>query len=39
VIVLNAGRAIERGTHNELLALGGGYARMWAREVDGDSPP
>ncbi len=35
VIVLDSGRAAERGTHEELLALGGSYSQMWAREVDG----
>jgi thiol reductant ABC exporter CydC subunit len=38
VIVLDDGRAVERGTHTALLALGGEYARMWARETDGRSP-
>jgi thiol reductant ABC exporter CydC subunit len=35
VIVLDGGRALERGTHADLLALGGRYGRMWAREMDG----
>jgi len=30
ILVLEAGRLIERGTHNELLAKGGRYADMWA---------
>jgi ATP-binding cassette subfamily B protein len=29
VIVLDAGRVVERGRHGELLALGGLYARLW----------
>jgi len=30
IIVLGQGRVVERGTHRELLAAGGEYARMWA---------
>jgi thiol reductant ABC exporter CydC subunit len=33
IVVLDAGRAIERGTHTELLDLGERYAQMWMREV------
>ncbi len=32
VIVLDAGRALERGTHDELLTRNGSYAEMWRRE-------
>lgn len=32
VIVLDGGRAVERGTHAQLLALNGRYSEMWARE-------
>jgi len=38
VIVLDDGRVLERGTHAELLGLGGHYARIWTRETDGRSP-
>jgi thiol reductant ABC exporter CydC subunit len=34
VIVLDGGRAVERGSHAELLAAGGAYARMWATEAE-----
>ena len=30
ILVLNHGRIVERGTHWDLLAAGGEYARMWA---------
>ena len=34
ILVLSHGRIAERGTHRELLALGGEYARMWALQQE-----
>ncbi|MDP3531677.1 MAG: ABC transporter ATP-binding protein/permease [Alphaproteobacteria bacterium] len=34
IIVLDHGEIIEEGTHQELLALGGLYATMWARQQE-----
>jgi ATP-binding cassette subfamily B protein len=33
IVVLDEGRAIERGTHDELLEAGGLYADLWYREA------
>ncbi len=32
ILVLEAGRIVERGQHRELVARGGVYAKMWARQ-------
>ncbi len=37
ILVMDAGRIIERGTHQELLALDGRYAHMWAMQQSGQA--
>ena len=35
LVILDHGRIVEQGTHAELLAAGGLYARMWQRQSGG----
>jgi ATP-binding cassette subfamily B multidrug efflux pump len=35
LIVMDRGRIAEQGSHEELLAAGGLYARLWARQSGG----
>jgi ATP-binding cassette, subfamily B, heavy metal transporter len=37
ILVMEAGRIVERGTHQELLARGGRYADMWALQQSTES--
>jgi ATP-binding cassette subfamily B protein len=38
IVVLDGGRVVEQGTHDELVAAGGRYARMFALQADRFSP-
>jgi len=38
IYVLDRGHVVESGTHGELIAKGGLYARLYQREFDGDEP-
>ena len=35
IVMLEAGRVMERGPHAELMAHGGRYAQMWPRQQSG----
>jgi ATP-binding cassette subfamily B multidrug efflux pump len=35
IVVMDQGRVIEEGTHEALLARGGVYASLWARQSGG----
>lgn len=37
IVVLKAGRVVERGSHDDLLAAEGEYADMWARQAQRDA--
>jgi ATP-binding cassette, subfamily B, bacterial len=37
ILVMQAGRIVERGTHTELLAQGGLYARLYRQQIRGES--
>jgi ATP-binding cassette subfamily B protein len=36
ILVMDAGRIVEGGSHNELLAAGGYYAHLWAQQHSRD---
>jgi ABC-type multidrug transport system fused ATPase/permease subunit len=34
IVVVDDGRVVETGSHDELLALGGAYSELWNRNLD-----
>ncbi len=38
IVVFDAGRVVEDGTHPRLLAMGGTYRQLWSRQADGSLP-
>jgi ATP-binding cassette subfamily B protein len=38
ILMLEAGRIVERGTHDELIALGGRYANLWRLQTTVENP-
>ncbi|KAF2870322.1 heavy metal tolerance protein precursor [Massariosphaeria phaeospora] len=39
IIVVDKGEIIERGTHSELLEIGGKYAELWTKQTAGNTSP
>jgi ATP-binding cassette subfamily B protein len=39
ILVMDAGRIVERGSHAELLARAGAYAQMWQLQQQGRDEP
>jgi ABC-type multidrug transport system fused ATPase/permease subunit len=37
ILVMHDGVIVEQGSHDELLALDGRYARLWHRQVEGQA--
>ena len=35
LIILDGGRIVEQGSHDELIAQGGLYAQLWSRQTGG----